>query len=206
MKELSLRALVAAPVMLVACAAQAQAPSPSQSPDAPTWYMGAAGGASHVSLACADDASCDRSGTAWKIYGGFQWANHTGGELIYEDFGRASAGGLGALGVTDATVRPRALGLAAVWAPELVGGLSGKVKVGVSTARARLQADAGGVAVDDDRRTFAHWWLAAGLAWRLAPRWDLTADWDWTRAGVRNDDHKQTYDVGALSVGAAWHF
>jgi hypothetical protein len=192
------RALVTAPLWVAAWAAQAQG--------APTWYVGAAGGASHVSLACDEGASCDRSGTAWKVYGGYLWANRTGAELMVEDFGNTSAGGLGKLAVTDATVEPRAIGIAAVWQPEIASGLSGKVKVGVSSAHARLQASADGAPVDNDRKTEPHWWFATGLAWSVAPHWDITADFDWTRAGYRNDDHKQTSDVSALSVGAAWRF
>jgi hypothetical protein len=198
MKVRFIRALVSALSLSAAWAAQAQG--------TPTWYVGAAGGGSHVSLACEPALACDRSGAAWKIYGGLQWGNHTGAELVYEDFGRASAAAIDALDVTAATVRPRALGLAAVWQPDLAGGLSAKFKVGVSSAKARLQGDSNGAAVDEDRKTFAHWWLAAGLAWRVAPHWEIAADFDWTRAGYRNESHKQTSDVGAFTVGAAWHF
>jgi hypothetical protein len=200
MKVGFIRALVAAPWLVAAWGAQAQ-----DSPVA-SWYVGAAGGASHVSLACDANLACDRTATAWKVYGGFLRENRTGGEIMYENFGQVSAGGLGAIGVTDATVRPRALGVAAVWQPEFSGSLSGKFKVGVSTARARLQARSEGVPVENDRRTEAHWWLAAGLAWNVAPHWDITTDFDWTRAGIHNEGHKQTSDAGAFSVGAAWRF
>jgi len=200
MKVGFIRARKIAPLLVAAWAAQAQAQS------APTWYIGAAGGASHTSVACEAGLPCDRTGTAFKVEGGFLWANRTGGEIIYEDFGQTRAGAIGALGVTDATVKPRALGAAAVWQPELAGGLSAKLKVGVSTARARLQADADGARVDNDRKTEAHWWLAMGFAWRVAPHWDLTTDFDWTRAGYRNDGHKQTSDVGAFTVGAVRWF
>jgi hypothetical protein len=192
------RALVMAAPWVAALSAQAQG--------APTWYVGAAGGASHVSLACDASLGCDRSGTAWKVYGGYLWANRTGAEMMYEDFGKTTSGALGKLAVTDATVQPRAIGVAAVWQPEIATGLAGKVKVGLSSAHARLEATADGAPVENDRKTEPHWWLAAGLAWRVAPHWDITADYDWTRAGYRNDTHKQTSDVGALSVGAAWRF
>jgi hypothetical protein len=192
------RALAMAPLWVAAWAAQAQG--------APNWYVGAAGGASHVSLACDDNLACDRSGTAWKVYGGYLWANRTGAELMVEDFGKTTAGALGKLGVSDATVWPRAVGLAAVWQPEIATDLSGKVKVGLSSVHARLQGTADGAPVENDRKTDPHWWLAAGLAWRVAPHCDITTDFDWTRAGYRNGTPKQTSDAGALSVGAAWRF
>ena len=198
MKFRFIQALVTALSPAIACAAQ--------DPGAPTWYVGAAGGASHVSLTCEPALACDRTGTAWKVYGGFRWGNHTGGEIMYEDFGHATAAAMDAVAVTDATVSPRALGLAAVWEPDLVGDLSARFKVGVSSVRTRLQGNSEGAAVDNDRKTFAHWWLATGLVWNVAPHWDITADYDWTRAGYRNEQPKQTADVGAFSVGAAWRF
>jgi len=198
MKVRTIQALLTALSPAIACAAA--------DPGAPTWYVGAAGGASHSSVACEAALACDRTGAAWKVYGGFRWANRTGGEIIYEDFGHASAGAIDALDVTDATVSPRALGLAAVWEPELVGSVAARFKVGVSSVWTRLQGTSEGAAVDSDRKTFAHWWLAMGLVWNVAPHWDITADYDWTRAGYRNESHKQTSDVGAFSVGAAWRF
>jgi len=44
------------------------------------------------------------------------------------------------------------------------------------------------------------------VAWNVAPHWDITTDFDWTRAGIHNEGHKQTSDAGAFSVGAAWRF
>src|SRR5262249_19873543 len=119
------RALATALALSFACAAQAEG--------APTWYVGAAGGASHVSLACEPGLACDRTGPALKIYGGLEWANRTGAEIMYEDFGKTSAGAIDALAVTDATIEPRALGLGVFVRPEITQSLSAKFKVGATS-------------------------------------------------------------------------
>jgi hypothetical protein len=97
--------------------------------------------------------------------------------------------------------------IAGVWQPDIVSGLSGKVKLGLAESFTKVDGTlASTTFIIQNRHTFAHAWLALGLAWRLGDHVDLTADYDWTRAAYWDPAAKQTRDAGAFSFGAAYLF
>lgn len=175
------------------------------------WYVGAAGGPGNFDINC-DAGNCDRSGTAWKLYGGFRFPNHTGGELAYVRLGDAHADALHHTGLADAKVEGGYWALAGVWAPEFGGGFGGKVKLGIAASDSTTTGVEAGAAGGADRTKFPHVYAALGLGWKLGQHVELTADYDYSRISYRNvvagsDLHlKQTVDAGAFMFGANYAF
>ena len=206
MKPLKFIAIAAA-VSCVAHPAQAQtwytAPS--------SWYVGAAGGPDNFDITC-DAGNCDRSGTAWKVYGGFRFPNHTGAELLYVNAGDAHADALHHVGLAPGKVEGSYWALAGVWSPEFGSGFLANVKLGVAGSNSTTSGTDAGAASGADRSKFPHVYAGLGLGWKLDPHFELTADYDYSRISYRNvvdgsDFHlKQTVDVGAFLFGVNYAF
>ena len=206
MKSLKLAAVAAVvSVMAVPVHAQGWYTAPSN------WYVGAAGGPGNFDINC-DAGNCDRSGTAWKLYGGFRFPNHTGGELMYVNLGDAHADALHHTGLAGAKVEGSYWALAGVWSPEFGSGFLANVKLGIAGSESKTTGTDAGAASGADRSKFPHVYAGLGLGWKLASHLELTADYDYSRISYRNvvdgsDFHlKQTVDAGAVTFGANYAF
>jgi OmpA-OmpF porin, OOP family len=94
------KALLAA--ILPASMLALSAPAFAQGQSDAGWYVGGSYGKTSYSLSGAP-AGVDDSDTGFKIFGGFQFTKHWGAEAGYIDFGKATASGLGDVGVTAFT-------------------------------------------------------------------------------------------------------
>ncbi len=201
--------LIAISAAVVVAAHPAQAQTWYTTPS--SWYVGAAGGPGNIDITC-DAGACDRSGTAWKIYGGFRFPNHTGAELLYVDVGDASADALHHVNLTQGKVEGSYWALAGVWSPEFGGGFLANLKLGIAGSNSKTTGLDAGAAAGADRSKFPHVYAAVGLGWKLGHHLEFTADYDYSRLSYRNveagsDFHlKQTVDVGAVMIGANYGF
>ncbi len=198
----------AAVAMAAALPAQAQtawytAPS--------SWYAGAAGGVSQISITC-DAGACQRDSGAWKLYGGFEFPNHTGAEIVYYDLGHAHGDALHQVGFTPGKVDAAFAAIGGTYSPPLGGGFVARLKLGLAVSMTKVSGTYLTQQGSVDRTTFPHVWAAAGLGWKLNDRIEFTADYDYTRAAYRNrvnntDFHlKQTVDAGGFTIGGQYQF
>jgi opacity protein-like surface antigen len=201
--------LIAISAAAVVAAHPAQAQTWYTAPS--SWYVGAAGGPSNIDITC-DAGACDRSSTAWKVYGGFRFPNRTGAELLYVDVGDASADSLHHTNLVPGKVEGSYWALAGVWSPEFGNGLLANLKLGIAGSDSKTSGLDAGVAAGSKRSLFPHVYAAAGIGWKLNGHLEFTADYDYSRLSYRNmeagSDHhlKQTVDVGAVMVGVNYGF
>lgn len=107
--EKSLLAVAAGTALMAATAVNAQG------------YAGAGVGPARIDVDCAGFASCDKSSTGYKLYGGYQFGGGFAVEGVYFNWGKAKASGdfefiddvLGTVTVNDGKVEVKAYGVGA---------------------------------------------------------------------------------------------
>ena len=207
-------ALAAALTLLAAAPAHAQQGELFASN---TWYAGLAGGPAEVSIVC-NSGNCNQNSTAWKLYGGVSFPNHFGAELGYTDLGSVHGDSLTRVDLAPGRLKASYVSLAAVWSPPVpaVTGLVTNFKLGVAlsdTTTSGTPTNAALVQSGAGRSGSPHWYLAAGLGWKIDKSWSLTADYDYSSVSYENQNlagsdslMKETVNAGVFLFGARYSF
>lgn len=165
-------------------------------------YVGLGVGQSRAKFDCTGADTCDKTGTAYRLFGGYQFTPNLALEAAYYDQGKATVTGSDPeLGSIGGDFKGQGLGLWGVLAAPVNGG-SFYAKLGVVSARIKLDATSSvlGSASAAERHTRGAWGL--GASYELAPKW--VARLDYERFRVRFLDEKVSVDL--LTLGAHYRF
>lgn len=165
-------------------------------------YVGLGIGQSRAKLDCTGADTCDRTDTAYRLYGGYQFNPNLALEGVYYDQGKARVTGSDPdLGLVGGDFRGQGVGLWGVLAAP-IDAASFHVKFGVVSARIKLDASASalGTASASERHTRGAWGL--GASYGFAPNW--VARLDYERFRVRFMDEKVSVDL--VTLGAQYRF
>ena len=166
-------------------------------------YIGAAGGGSHLNGGCAAGISCNNSGTAWKVYGGWTFPGDFAAELTYYDLGKFSAAAPGSN--VGASLRGTYWGFGGAWLPQFgTSGWGAAVRVGAAYGEGKLDVSGFG----SETRNDWHPYGGLGVSYAFSKNVKVEADWDWTKIGSqftdpgtgitqKGTDTAQTYMIGA---------
>ncbi|KPF70435.1 hypothetical protein IP84_01505 [beta proteobacterium AAP99] len=156
-------------------------------------YVGATAGVSRFSGDCTGTTSCDRNGTAFKLYGGVNFNEIFGAELSYSDLGKAKA----AVGPFSGEIKARAFDVAGTARFPVTNDVSVFGKLGMSNIRAK--GSALGFSESD-----TSWQPVAGVGvnWNLSKEFALRAELENRRYKLGGE--KDT--INTLSVGAQMNF
>ncbi len=159
-------------------------------------YVGGGMGSSHTSIECSSGLSCDESGTAYKVYGGYDLGSNFGLELGYIDFGKASISGPGG----KAELKASAVTLGIGYAAPISGDWGFSGRVGVANVKAKASSPTNSFIGDSETKTKAFFGL--GLSYAVTKQLKLEVSGDFTRAELDGDDSS----VRALTLGARYDF
>lgn len=166
-------------------------------------YVGASAGRSSADFNCAGAITCDRSGSAWKLFGGYAFTPNFTLEGAWYTHGKSR---VTATDVTlgDVTADYHGDGLALFGM--LVAGYNERFsmfgKIGVVSARAKVdtQTSLQGAYGRSERHASAAW--GVGVAYELMPMVGLRAEFE--RARVKFLDEK--YNADMLTAGIVYRF
>lgn len=165
-------------------------------------YVGLGIGESRAKLDCTGADLCDKTDTAYRLYGGYEFGPNLAVEAVYYDQGKARVSGLDpALGRVDGDFKGQGVGL---WG--LVGvpvqAAAFYAKLGLVSASIKLNATSSvlGSASSSERHTRGAWGL--GASYEFAPRWVGRLDFE--RMRVRFMDEKVAVEL--LTLGAHYRF
>jgi OmpA-OmpF porin, OOP family len=175
--SLSLIALVALAVSNFAAAQQSQA------------YVGLQVGTSRANLDCSGFSTCDKTDTAYKVYGGYKLTPQWAIELGYTDFGKIKLSDP----VESGDVKTNSLGVGAAFLMPFNNDWSGTLRFGIASDETKVSGSLSGS--DSERKTKPY--VGLGVGYALNKQITVTGNWDWTEGEFRGDKAKyNTYSVG----------
>jgi hypothetical protein len=101
-------------------------------------YVGGTFGVSNLDADCSGTTSCDNNGSAFKIYGGYNFNRNVGIEGGYLDFGKASASGYPYGYLTNIELKTHALFVAAVVRGDFTPNFGGAARLGVAAVKSSV--------------------------------------------------------------------
>jgi OOP family OmpA-OmpF porin len=163
-------------------------------------YVGLSGGRATTDIDCTGASPCDRSDTAWKLFGGYLFHPNFGVELDIRDHGEASLTGTVGGASQSGRFSTESVGLYAL-ATAREGGLSGFAKLGLATTRARGVDDLAALGTSN-KETHTRPAVGLGLAWDFTQR--VSARLEFERVRVKfGSAHR---DVDLFSAGVLTRF
>jgi OOP family OmpA-OmpF porin len=158
-------------------------------------------GVSKQNIDCTGAASCDDSGTAFKLMGGYKFMPNLAGEVGYFDYGKAKASGGGA----SLDAKTTAFGIGAAYHVDFAPSWTGVARLGVAQVKTKLNATLGGLsASDSDNNTALYGGL--GVGYRLSSTVTIDGAWDFTKSKYNKNGVDESWNVNALSVGLTFAF
>ncbi|HEX6361506.1 MAG TPA: outer membrane beta-barrel protein [Albitalea sp.] len=162
-------------------------------------YVGAGIGQARINVDCNGTVGCDRTDTAWKLFGGFRFMPNVAGEVTWFDYGKARAGvPLGGV-VFDTRVEGEGLGVGVALMGDFMPQWSGVARLGAAYNRSKVNVI--GVGSDTERKFQPYFGLGVGYAINQQLKIDLAADF--TRLKFEGGDKA---NVRMFTIGATYGF
>lgn len=161
-------------------------------PDMSAAYLGASVGQSEFKFDCAGADPCDRKGTAWRFFGGYQFHPNFAAELGYVDLGE------GTFGTTK--LEGTAWDLSALGSFPFGNAFSVYGRLGLYNGELKASDPAGN---GKGSRSSITW----GIGGQVDVTRNLSARIEWQRYNkMGGGDFNEKADVDLLNIGALWKF
>lgn len=155
-------------------------------------------GVSRLDTDCSGISNCDKTGTAFKLLGGYRFMPNVAGELGYFDFGKATGSGSG----LSLSVKTTAFGGGIAYHQDLSPDWNFVGRLGVASVKTKISAS--GLGSDSDTNTQAYYGL--GVGYKINKTTSLDFAWDGTRTKFSSGGVSASDNVYALSVGLTFGF
>jgi OmpA-OmpF porin, OOP family len=163
---------------------------------AQTYGVISAGKSKH-DLDCDGAATCDDSGTAFKLLGGYKFTPNFAVEGGYMSYGKTKAADTG----ISLNLEVDGFGIGGAFHQDFATNWNFAARLGVAQMKAKARATAGGISGSDSDSS-AQPYGGLSLGYRFTKQLSLDAAWDFSRAKVAGEK----VDVRALSLGLTFDF
>jgi hypothetical protein len=161
-------------------------------------YVSAAVGQSKVDLGCSGAETCDSTGTAFKLVGGYPLGNGWAGELGYINFGKAKAADAG----DSLELKANAITLGAAYQFQFSPAFGANFRLGVGAIKTKASATLAGIGSGSESETKAKPYFGLGLNYALSKTTKLELGADFTKAEIEGEKE----DVRAVTFGVRFDF
>jgi OmpA-OmpF porin, OOP family len=161
-------------------------------------YVGVSGGLSRWDVDCSGASSCDKSDTAFKIFGGYNLNPTFAIEGAYVDLGKATASG----GGISADAKGTGFEIAGVIKAPFTREFTGFAKLGVARMEGKVSGSGFGFSASDTE-TSTQFVGGLGLSYALSKEMALRGEWENRRFDLPGND-KAT--VNTFTVGLQLNF
>lgn len=163
-------------------------------------FFSIGGGKSSYAIDCAGTTSCDTSGSALRLAGGWRM-----GTLAFEGvvmrFGTAKAAvPVSGFGNVVAEIKSEMVGGGVALLAPFAPGFEGAVRLGLASVKTSGSGTAGATRVDVGSERKAAAYAGLGVAWKFSPNVQLEANWDSTKAEYGGDDGNVSAFTLAIGV------
>ena len=157
-------------------------------------YVQLAVGVSKADVDCSSD-SCDKTGTAAKLVGGYEFANDIAVEASYFSLGTASDNNTG----TDFT--GTYWGLGGAWRPTFGNSWGGVARAGVAFVTGKIENHGVSISHDSTQPYFG-----LGVTYAFSKQLKAELDFDTTKVEHAIGNLKDTSTVNSFTLGASYAF
>lgn len=159
-------ALAASALLAFAATAQAQG------------YVGVAGGPTNLDSDCSGTVTCDKSGTGFKVYGGYKFLPFLAGEVGYMSFGKAKASVDIGGSLATAEIKTTGFGAGVAFTGDLAPSWPAAARIGIARIKADVSGSALGIPVSlSDDTTQAYFGVDIGYAFSKNAAVTLSLDY-----------------------------
>ncbi len=167
-------------------------------------YVGATGGATNWDIDCAGTTSCDKSGTGFKIFGGYMLNPNVGIEALYIDLGKATVAGiLPGLGTATGEFKGSGFGIGGVLAGRS-DAFSFGARLAIMSVEGKVNGRVAGFS-GSTSKTSAQPLFGVYAGYEIVKNLDLRIEFDSTRVKVGDDDGSDG-TVRLISGGITYRF
>lgn len=165
-------------------------------------YVGGAVGQSNWKVDCTGTATCDKTDTAFKVYGGYMFMPYVGAEAAYVNLGKSHASFTDpVLGNASGELKGDGFAAFVVGAMPIENFvLFGKLGFATIKTKVNVTSSTLGSASESDTNSDFAWGLGAG--YNITKNFGVRAEWERYRAKFESEKT----DVDMISVGAHFRF
>ena len=158
-------------------------------------------GTSRLEADCAGATTCDKSGNALKLLGGYKFAPNLAWEVGYFDYGKARAADSGVSG----EIKTNAFGGGVAYHQDLSNDWNFVASLGLAQVKTKVSGTVRGVsASDSDNSTQPY--LGLGVGYKLNKTMSVDGAWDFTRSQYDKNGATFKGNVNAFSLGLSFGF
>jgi OmpA-OmpF porin, OOP family len=158
-------------------------------------------GASRLDADCAGATTCDKTGTAFKILGGYKFAPNLAWELGYFDFGKAKAADAGIAG----EIKTNAFGGGVAFHQDLSNDWNFVGRLGLAQVKTKISGTAGSISASDSDNSVQPT-LGLSVGYKLNKTTSIDGAWDFTRSKYDKNGASFKGNVNAFSLGLTFGF
>lgn len=168
-------------------------------------FVGVGGGASSWALDCAGTSTCDKSGGAFKLYGGYNFTPQFGVQAFYLDLGKARTAAPVSGTLTNVDYKGQAYGVSGTGTFDITKDLVLLGELGLANVTGKVEGTALGVSVSEKKNSVALV-VGGGIGYRVTPAAMLRAEVMATTVKVRLNSYEDSGGVAAFLVGISGQF
>jgi OmpA-OmpF porin, OOP family len=154
-------------------------------------------GSSKHNLDCAGATTCDKTGTAFKLLGGYKFNPNFAVEGGYMNFGKSRAADAG----DSLSLKVDGFGIGGAFHQDFATNWNFVARLGLAQIKTKASATLGGVGGSDSDSS-AQLYGGLGLGYKLTKQMSIDAAWDFSKAEFAGEKG----NVNAYSVGLTFAF
>jgi len=158
-------------------------------------------GTARLDADCTGATTCDKSGNAFKILGGYKFAPNLAWEVGYFDFGKARAADAGVSG----EIKTNAFGGGVAFHQDLSADWNFVGRAGIAQVKTKITGTAGGLSASDSDSNIQPY-LGLGVGYKLNKTMSIDGAWDFTRSKYDKNGATFKGNVNAFSLGVTFGF
>ncbi|HET9977061.1 MAG TPA: outer membrane beta-barrel protein [Burkholderiaceae bacterium] len=158
-------------------------------------------GTARLDADCAGTTSCDKTGTAFKLMGGYKFAPNLAWEVGYFDFGKARA----ADGSVAGEIKTNAFGGGVAFHQDLSSAWNFVARGGLARVKTKITGTVGSASASDSDNSVQPY-LGLGIGYKLNKTMSIDGAWDFTRSKYDKNGATFKGNVNAFSLGLSFGF
>jgi OOP family OmpA-OmpF porin len=174
----------------------------SMSASAQQMYGNIGVGQSHTNLDCAGATTCDRSGSALKVMGGYKFNPGMAAEIGYMSFGKSKA----ADATTSATLTNSGFGGGIAFMGDLSPNWTGAARLGLLMMKTKVDATASGLGSASDSDNNAQLYAGLSIGYKVSKDVSIDGYADFSNAKYDKNGLSTKGNVRALGVSVTFGF
>ncbi|MDP2005493.1 MAG: outer membrane beta-barrel protein [Rubrivivax sp.] len=159
-------------------------------------------GSSRLNLDCAGVASCDKTGTGYKLLGGYRFTPVWAAEVGVFDYGKARTRDAG----VSADIGNRGVGLGLAFHQALAHDWNAVARLGLSRVKTRISGSLGGLGLANDTDDNTAPYGGIGVGYRLSEAMSVDLAWDFSRSRFHKNGVDESGNINLFSLGLSFGF